>query len=75
VQIPQKNKEFSYARLRKQDAVDVIAKALSDAAGRPVGFEAVLEGSAEEKTDVRESIQVLTDTVGRDLLQIDESED
>jgi len=75
VQISQKNKGFSYNKLRTQDTIDVISKALTEVAGRPVGFEAVLEGDAQHQANVRESIQVLTDTLGRDLLQIDESED
>ena len=75
VQVAQTRKDFSFANLKKQEKVDVIAKVLTQEAGRPVGFEAVLEGTAEKKLDVRESIQLLTDTVGRDLLQIDDSED
>ena len=75
VQVAQTRKDFSFANLKKQEKVDVIAKVLTQEAGRPVGFEAVLEDTAEKKLDVRESIQLLTDTVGRDLLQIDDSED
>ena len=75
VQVPQERKGFSFANLKKQEKADVISKALSEAAGRPVYFEAVLEGSQEQKADVRQSIRVLADTVGRDLLQIDDSED
>ncbi|MFH1879700.1 MAG: DNA polymerase III subunit gamma/tau [Bacillota bacterium] len=75
VQVPQERKNFSFANLKRQDRADAISKALSDVAGRPVSFEVVLEGDPERQPDVRASIQVLTDTVGRDLLQIDESED
>ena len=75
VQISQRNKGFSYNKLRTQDAIDTISKILSNVAGRTVGFEAVLEGSAEHRGNVQDSIQVLTETIGRDLLQIDESEE
>ena len=75
VQVPQERKSFSFAKLKTQNTIDSISKVLSEAAGRPVTFEAVLEGSPEHQADVRQSIQVLADTVGRDLLQIDESED
>jgi DNA polymerase III subunit gamma/tau len=75
VQVPQDRKNFSYARLKKQESIDVISQALSDVGKRPLRFEAVLEDIVQQRTDVRESIQMLADTVGRDLLQIDESEE
>ncbi len=75
VRVAQSRKDFSYLNLRKPEKADAIASALTNVAGRPVGFEAVLEGSAETRTDVRESIQTLADAVGRDLLQIDDTED
>ena len=75
VQVPQERKAFSFARLKQQGIVDVIAQALTDVAQRPLRFEAVLEGSPHRKADVSESIQMLADTIGRDLLQIDESEE
>ena len=73
VQVTQKNK-VSFMKLKTQSTIDVIAKALSVAAGKPVSFEAVLEGTAAQKADINESIQTLANTVGRDLLQIDETE-
>ncbi len=75
VQVPQERKNFSYAHLKKQDKLETISKALSDAAGKPATFEPVLEGSQEQKANIQENIQMLADTVGRDLLNIDESED
>ena len=75
VQVPLERKNFSYARLKKQESIDVISQALSDVAKRSLRFEAVLEGAVQQHTDVRESIQMLADTVGRDLLQIDDSEE
>ena len=75
VRVAQSRKDFSYQNLRKPEKVDIIAGTLTTVAGRPVGFEAVLEGSAETRADVRESIQTLADAVGRDLLQIDDTED
>ena len=47
VLIPASKKEFSYVRLNQQARRDRIAKALSDAAGMPLTFEAVLEQNAE----------------------------
>ena len=56
---------------------DRIAKALSDAAGTPLTFEAVLEQNAAEKRmeTVRDEAQrTLIEAFGRDLVQIDEGE-
>lgn len=76
VQVPQERKNFSFARLKKTETIETISKALSEAAGQPCTFEPLLEGTRPEpKADIRENIQTLADTVGRDLLQIDESED
>ncbi|HPJ01592.1 MAG TPA: DNA polymerase III subunit gamma/tau [Candidatus Limiplasma sp.] len=75
VRVAQSRAGFSYANLRKPEKVEAIVKTLTAAAGRPVGFEAILEGNDEPKADVRESIQMLAEAVGRDLLQIDDTED
>ena len=75
VRVAQSRVGFSYANLRKPEKVEAIVKTLTAVAGRPVGFEAILEGNDEPKADVRESIQMLAEAVGRDLLQIDDSED
>ena len=77
VLIPASKKEFSYLRLNQQARRDRIAKALSDAAGTPLTFEAVLEQNAEEKRmeSVRDEAQrTLIEAFGRDLVQIDEGE-
>jgi hypothetical protein len=76
VQIPQERKNISYASLRRQEKVDLISMALTAAGKRPLRFEAVLEGDAAvRQTGVQENIQMLADMVGRDLLQIDDSEE
>ena len=77
VLIPASKKEFSYVRLNQQARRDRIAKALSDTAGMPLTFEAVLEQNAEEKRmeSVRDEAQrTLIEAFGRDLVQIDEGE-
>lgn len=77
VLIPANKKEFSYVRLNQQARRDRIAKALSDAAGMPLTFEAVLEQDAAEKRmeSVRDEAQrTLIEAFGRDLVQIDEGE-
>ena len=77
VLIPASKKEFSYVRLNQQARRDRIAKALSDAAGTPLTFEAVLEQDAAEKRmeTVRDEAQrTLIEAFGRDLVQIDEGE-
>ena len=77
VLIPASKKEFSYVRLNQQARRDRIAKALSDAAGTPLTFEAVLEQNAAEKRmeTVRDEAQrTLIEAFGRDLVQIDEGE-
>ncbi len=75
VRVAKAREGFSYANLRKPEKTDTIAKTLTEVAGRPVGFEAVLEGTTVQKADVKQSIQMLADAVGRDLLQIDDTED
>ncbi len=75
VQVPQERKNFSYASLKRPEKIDVISIALTAAGKRPLRFEAVLEGEAAvRQTGVQENIRMLADMVGRDLLQIDESE-
>ena len=75
VQVPAERKNFSYLNLKRPGNMDSISSALSSAAGRPVRFEVLLEGAESRQADVSESIRMLADTVGRDLLQIDESEE
>jgi hypothetical protein len=75
VQVPQERKNFSYASLKRSEKIDVISLALTAAGKRPLRFEAVLEGEAVvRQTGVQENIRMLADMVGRDLLQIDDSE-
>ena len=68
-------KEFSLVYLNRQASRDSVSKALSEVAGKPLGFEAVLDGDGcmGKESDLREeNIRALADTVGRDLLQVDE---
>lgn len=77
VLIPAAKKEFSYVRLNQPARRDRVSRALSEAAGRELTFEAVLEQDGEDKRmeSVREEAQrSLIEAFGRDLVQIDEGE-
>ncbi len=77
VLIPQSKKEFSYVRLNQDPKRDRVSKALTDAAGKPLRFEAVLETDAAHKRTeavATEAQQSLIEAFGRDTVQIDEGE-
>ena len=77
VSIPAAKKEFSYQHLNLPKRRDRVIEALSQAAGRPVGFQAVLETDAAERTMEKqreEAQRSLIDAFGRDAVQIDEDE-
>lgn len=77
VQVAFARKDFSLGRLNDAKRRETIAKALTETAGRPLQFEAVLEGSAETKRaeDLREeNAETLISSFGRDMVQIDETE-
>lgn len=70
-------KEFSLAYLNRQTSRDSVGRALTEVAGKPLSFEAVLDGDGGrgKDSDLRdENIRTLADTVGRDLLQVDEGD-
>lgn len=75
VLIPFAKKDFSFVRLNQPARRERIAQALSEAAGAPVRFEAVLEQDVSEKKldSVRdEAQQSLIEAFGRETVQIDE---
>ena len=75
VLIPFAKKDFSCVRLNQPARRERIAQALSEAAGAPVQFEAVLEQDVSEKKldSVRdEAQQSLIEAFGRETVQIDE---
>lgn len=75
--IPFTKKDFSFVKLSQPARVEVVSKALSEAAGQPLVFQPVLEGdlSAAKREAVQDQIQsMLVETFGRDLVQIDEEE-
>lgn len=74
VNIPFAKKEFSYIHLNQQRRREKVIKALSDAAGKPVQFETVLEKEYDARSDAaRENAQQsLIEAFGRDNVQIDE---
>ena len=77
VLIPMAKKEFSYVRLNQQARRDRISQALTEAAGTPLTFEAVLDQQSEDRRaeDARSEAQrSLIDAFGRELVQIDEGE-
>jgi DNA polymerase-3 subunit gamma/tau len=75
VAVGRERKEFSLAYLNRQTSRDSVVKALCEVAGKPLGFDALLEndGGRSSESDLREeNIRALSDTVGRDLLQVDD---
>lgn len=75
VQIPLAKKDFSYARLNHQARRDRISAVLSQVAGKPLRFEAVLETDArDQRMDAIADSNVveLSDAFGRENVQIDE---
>ena len=75
VLIPMEKKEFSYVRLNQQPRRERVSAVLSQVAGRPLRFEAVLEQAQGDKRmdDLRQQNQAsLVEAFGRDNVQIDE---
>ena len=76
VQVAFERKDFTLGQLNRQNRKDSIARALSEVAGKPLSFEAVLEGDGGERkaqTLREENAQTLIDTFGRDTVQIDDA--
>ncbi|MEA5014138.1 MAG: DNA polymerase III subunit gamma/tau [Candidatus Limiplasma sp.] len=76
--IPFAKKDFTYLKLSQPARIDMVSKALSEAAGMPLVFQPVLEGdlSSAKKEAVQDQVQsMLVETFGRDLVQIDDEED
>ncbi len=77
VQVAFERKDFTLLQLNKPARRDVIARALSEVAGKPLAFEAVLDGdggAGKEDKLREENLRTLTSTVGRDLLHVDEND-
>ncbi len=77
VQVAFERKEFSLGRLNEAKRREMISNALTETAGVPLRFEAVLEGDAQTKrvNDLREeNEQTLIHTFGRDTVQIDDAD-
>lgn len=75
MQIPLAKKDFSYARLNHQTRRDRISAVLSQVAGKPLRFEAVLENDTrDQRMDAiaDSSVMELSDAFGRENVQIDE---
>ena len=75
LQVAFERKDFSLVQLNKPARQETVARALSEAAGKPLRFEAVLagDGGAGKDSDLREeNVRALANAVGRDLLQVDE---
>ena len=74
VLIPAAKKEFSYVRLNQPARRDRVSRALREAAGRELTFEAVLEQDKRMESVREEAQRSLIEAFGRDLVQIDEGE-
>jgi len=75
VMIPFAKKDFSYVKLGLPARKEKMSQILSEAAGRPVTFEPVLEGdrAGVQMNDVRQAAeQSLIEAFGRETVQIDE---
>ena len=75
VLIPMEKKEFSYVRLNQHPRRERVSAVLSQVAGRPLRFEAVLDQAQGDKRmdDLRQQNQAsLVEAFGRDNVQIDE---
>ncbi|MDD3411662.1 MAG: hypothetical protein PHY12_12730, partial [Eubacteriales bacterium] len=74
LQIPFAKKEFTYMKLGQPKRRDTIVAALTEAAGTPLGFEAVLERdpSLKQAQSSRDDAQTqLVEAFGRDMVQVD----
>jgi len=70
-------KKTTYERISQPPRKNLLSQFLSEAAGVPLAFEAVLEGdlTATKREAVRaQSESMLVETFGRDLVQIDDEE-
>ena len=77
VQVAFERKDFSLRQLSKPNRVQTVSHALSEVAGKPLTFEAVLEADAGARHagDLREeNARTLIDTFGRDSVQIDDAD-
>ena len=75
VQIARAKKDFSYVKLNQPARKEKLNEYLSQAAGKPVKLEVVLEGEVVNaaQNDAREAAQqTLIETFGRENVQIDE---
>ncbi len=75
VQIAHAKKDFSYVKLNQPARKEKLTQYLSQAAGKPVALEILLEGDHVEAVldDVRDAAQAtLIETFGRENVQIDE---
>jgi DNA polymerase-3 subunit gamma/tau len=75
VKVAFERKDFTLGQLNKENRRESVGKALTEVAGKPLRFEAVLEddGGAKRLDDLREeNAQTLIHSFGRDAVQIDE---
>ena len=75
VQISYAKKDFSYVKLNQPARKERLTQMLSEAAGKPVGLEIVLEGEAAapvRNTAAESAQEALIATFGRENVQIDE---
>ncbi len=78
VQVAFARKDFSLMQLNRENRREAIGKALTQVAGKPLCFEAVLEdeAGAKRQNDLREENErTLIHTFGRDTVQIVDSDD
>ncbi len=76
LQVPFAQKDFTYMKLDQPQRRDKLSAALTEAAGSPCVFEAVLEGDlTQPKRDSRamDAQSALVEAFGRDLVQVDEN--
>ena len=76
IQVAFERKDFSYVQLNKPVRRESVSRALSEVAGKPLTFEAVLEGDngARKDQDLREdNARTLIDAFGRESVQIDDT--
>ena len=73
--IPLAKKEFTYLKLSQPARKDKMTQILCEAAGKPVGFEPVLEGDDSKLQAVQEQVEgMLIEAFGRDMVQIEEGD-
>lgn len=77
LQVAFERKDFSFQQLNRPARRDSVSRALSEVAGKPLTFEAVLEGDGgvRKEAELREeNARTLIDAFGRDAVQIDDAE-